>query len=64
LQKVKSILEKGKKRVKRKQFLGQQVLFGTKFLKFGPKKWLTTRNPAPATAQRSYQLVAASSYFP
>jgi len=37
LQKAKSILEKDQKRVKLAQFWGQQVLFGTKFLKFGPK---------------------------
>jgi len=33
LQRAKSVLEKGQR-----SFRGQQVLFGTKFLKFGPKR--------------------------
>jgi len=58
-----SILEKGQKRAKRQnKFLGQHVLFGPKFLKFGPKRanlaTLTQQPRGETEAQRVARLQA------
>jgi len=67
LQGAKSILENGQKRAKPK-FWSQQVLFGTKLLKFGPKRVnLATQTPmystVNCTSATSYNNDATITFF-